>query len=81
MLAKKTIVVYGDDSVINQIKDDGGIDTSVKFFTVDEIAFLRVVIKYIIEKDSYSHLMNNDELQKLIVKLTQYSVLYEIPRN
>ncbi len=44
---------------------------------IDEIAFLRVVIKKIIENDSYSHLMNDKELQNLYVKLTQSSVLYE----
>ncbi len=58
MLATKTIMVYGDDSIINQIKDESGVGTSVKFLTIDEIAFLRVVIKNIIENDSYSYLMN-----------------------
>ena len=77
MLAKKTIVVYGDDNVINQIKDESGVGTSVKFLTIDEIAFLRVVIKNIIENDSYSYLMNDDELLELYKKLTQSSVLYE----
>ena len=65
MLTTKTIRVYGDDSVINQIKDDSGIYTSVKFLTIDEIAFLRVVIKRIIEKDSHSYLMSDNELLEL----------------
>jgi hypothetical protein len=77
MLATKTIMVYGDDSIINQIKDDGGIYTSVKFLSIDEIAFLRVVIKNIIENDSYSYLMNDDQLLELYKKLNQSSVLYE----
>jgi hypothetical protein len=81
MLAKKTIVVYGDDNVVNQIKDNGGATTSVKFLSIDEIAFLRVVIKNIIENDSYSHLMNDKELLELYKKLTQSSVLYETPEN
>jgi len=77
MLAKKTIVVYGDDNVVNQIKDNGGIYTSVKFLSIDEIAFLRLVIKRIIEKDSHSYLLNDGELLNLYVKLTQSSLLYE----
>lgn len=77
MLAKKTIMVYGDDFVINQIKDESGVNTSVKFLSIDEIAFLRVVIKNIIKNDSYSHLMNDKELQNLYNKITQSSVLYE----
>jgi hypothetical protein len=77
MLAKKTIVVYGDDNVVNQIKDESGVGTSVKFLTIDEIAFLRVVIKNIIENDSYSYLMNDDDLFELYKKLNQSSVLYE----
>lgn len=81
MLTTKTIRVYGDDSVINQIKDDSGIYTSVKFLTIDEIAFLRVVIKRIIEKDSHSYLMSDNELLELYKKLTQSSVLYETPEN
>lgn len=81
MLTTKTIRVYGDDSVINQIKDDSGIYTSVKFLTIDEIAFLRVVIKSIIEKDSHSYLMTDDQLLELYKKLTQSSVLYETPNN
>lgn len=81
MLAKKTIVVYGDDNVVNQIKDNGGATTSVKFLTIDEIAFLRVVIKRIIEKDSHSYLMSDNELLELYKKLNQSSVLYETPEN
>jgi hypothetical protein len=77
MLTTKTIRVYGDDSVINQLKDDSGIYTSVKFLTIDEIAFLRVVIKSIIEKDSHSYLMTDDQLLELYKKLIQSSVLYE----
>jgi hypothetical protein len=77
MLAKKTIVVYGDDFVINQIKDESGVGTSVKFLTIDELAFLRVVVKKMIETNSHSHLLNDDELINLYVKLTQSSVLYE----
>ncbi len=77
MLATKTIIVYGDDSIINQIKDESGVGISVKFLTIDEIAFLRVVIKNIIENDSYSYLMNDDELLELYKKLNQSSVLYE----
>ena len=81
MLATKTIRVYGDDSVINQLKDDSGIYTSVKFLTIDEIAFLRVVIKSIIEKDSHSYLMTDDQLLELYKKLIQSSVLYETPKD
>lgn len=77
MLAKKTIVVYGDDNVVNQIKDESGVGTSVKFLTIDEIAFLRVVVKKMIETNSHSHLLNDDELINLYVKLTQSSLLYE----
>ena len=81
MLTTKTIRVYGDDSVINQLKDDSGIYTSVKFLTIDEIAFLRVVIKSIIEKDSHSYLMNDNQLLELYKKLIQSSVLYETPKD
>jgi hypothetical protein len=81
MLTTKTIRVYGDDSVINQLKDDSGIYTSVKFLTIDEIAFLRVVIKSIIEKDSHSYLMTDDQLLELYKKLIQSSVLYETPKD
>lgn len=81
MLTTKTIRVYGDDSVINQIKDDSGIYTSVKFLTIDEIAFLRVVIKSIIEKDSHSYLMTDNQLLELYKKLNQSSVLYETPKD
>lgn len=77
MLAKKTIVVYGDDNVVNQIKDNGGATTSVKFLSIDELAFLRVVVKKMIETNSHSHLLNDDEMINLYVKLTQSSVLYE----
>ena len=77
MLAKKIIELYGRKEDICQIKDNGGSDISVKFFTIDEIAFLRVVIKNIIENDSYSYLMNDDELLELYKKLTQSSILYE----
>ena len=80
MLTTKTIRVYGDDSVINKIQDNSGIYTSVKFLTIDEIAFLRVVIKSIIEKDSHSYLMTDNQLLKLYKKLTQSSVLYDTPK-
>lgn len=81
MLTTKTIRVYGDDSVINKIQDDSGIYTSVKFLTIDEIAFLRVVIKSIIEKDSHSYLMTDNQLLELYKKLNQSSVLYETPKD
>jgi hypothetical protein len=80
MLAKKTIVIYGKNSAINQIANNGGVGISVKFLTIEENAFLKVIMDRIIEENKHSHLLTKLEKLELFNKLNT-SVLYETPTN
>lgn len=76
MLAKKIIEVYGRKDDMSQIKDNGGIDITVKFLTIQEAAFLRMVLRGMIEGNTHNHLMTQEEKIELLNKL-KTSVLYE----
>ena len=76
MLAKKIIRVYGKSNAIEQIENNGGIDISVKFLTIEETSFLRVVMSNIIEENTHSHLLKQEQKLELLNKL-KTSVLYE----
>lgn len=76
MLAKKIITVYGKSDAIAQIENDGGIGISVKFLTIEEVAFLRVMLNRIIEENTHSHLITQKQKFELLTKL-ENSVLYE----
>lgn len=76
MLAKKIIRVYGKEDAIAPIANDGGIGISVKFLTVDEVAFLRVMLNRIIDENTHSHLITAKQKLELLNKLEK-SVLYE----
>ena len=76
MIAKKIITVYGKSDAISQIENDGGIGISVKFLTIDEVAFLRLLLNKIIEENTHSHLITTKQKFELLTKLEK-SVLYE----
>ena len=76
MLAKKIIRVYGKSNAIEQIENNGGIGISVKFLTIEETSFLRVVMSNIIEENTHSHLLKQEQKLELLNKL-KTSVLYE----
>lgn len=76
MIAKKIITVYGKSDAIATIENDGGIGISVKFLTIDEVAFLRFLLNKIIEENTYSHLITQKQKYELLTKLEK-SVLYE----
>ena len=76
MIAKKIIQVYGKSNAIEQIENNGGIGISVKFLTIEETSFLRVVMSSIIEENTYSHLLKQEQKIELLNKL-KTSVLYE----
>lgn len=76
MIAKKIITVYGKSDAIAPIEHDGGIGISVKFLTIDEIAFLRFLLNKIIEENTYSHLITQKQKYELLTKLEK-SILYE----
>lgn len=76
MIAKKIITVYGKSDAMSQIENDGGIGISVKFLTIDEVAFLRFLLNKIIEENTYSHLITQKQKYELLTKLEK-SVLYE----
>ena len=80
MIAKKIIMIYGQSDAMSQIEDNGGIGISVKFLTIDEIAFLRVMMSRIIEENTHSHLLNQEQKFELLTKLEK-SVLYETPKD
>jgi hypothetical protein len=80
MLAKKTIMIYGNDSAINQIPDNGGVGINVTFLTIEESAFLKVILNNIIEENKHSFLLTNLQKLELLNKLNT-SVLYETPTN
>ena len=76
MIAKKIIRVYGKSNAIEHIENNGGIGISVKFLTIEETAFLRVVMSRIIEENTHSHLLTTKQKFELLTKLEK-SVLYE----
>lgn len=76
MIAKKIITVYGKADAISQIENDGGIGISVKFLTIDEVAFLRLLMNRIIEENTHSHLITQKQKYELLTKLEK-SILYE----
>ena len=76
MIAKKIITVYGKSDAISQIENDGGIGISVKFLTIDEVAFLRLLMNRIIEENTHSHLITQKQKYELLTKLEK-SILYE----
>jgi len=76
MIAKKIITVYGKPDAISQIENDGGIGISVKFLTIDEVAFLKFLLNKIIEENTHSHLITQKQKFELLTKLEK-SVLYE----
>jgi hypothetical protein len=76
MLAKKIIEVYGRENDMSQIPNNGGIDISVKFLTIHEASFLRIVLRGMIEGNTHNHLMTQEEKLQLLNKL-KTSVLYE----
>ena len=76
MIAEKIITVYGKSDAMSQIEDNGGIGISVKFLTIDEVAFLRLMMNRIIEENTHSHLITQKQKFELLTKLEK-SVLYE----
>lgn len=76
MIKKKIIEVYGREQDVCQIKDNGGIDISVKFLTILEASFLRTVLRSMIDGNTHGHLMTQEEKIELLNKL-KTSVLYE----
>ena len=76
MIAKKIIMIYGKSDAMSQIEDNGGIGISVKFLTIEETSFLRVVMNRIIEENRHSHLLTTKQKFELLTKLEK-SVLYE----
>ncbi len=76
MLAKKIIEVYGRKDDMSQIKDNGGIEITVKFLNIHEASFLRIVLTGMIDGNTHGHLMTQEEKIQLLNKL-KTSVLYE----
>lgn len=76
MIAKKIIELYGREKDMTQIPNNGGIDITVKFLTIHEASFLRIVVDSMIEGNTHGHLMRQEEKIELLNKL-KTSVLYE----
>ena len=71
-MKSKNVRIFGDNTAVDLFNERSGVNYTISVLDIEQRAFIKFVLSQSIKNNTYTHIMSNDDQQKLIDKLNQF---------